>query len=430
MNTPLLGSNKQPKPAGQTGWLSKQTLPHLGAATLGRISSGAMPITLFIALSKDHGYGAAAAVDAAYTLVIALLAPLRGRVIDRTNARVAIPVMAFVSFSSLIASVVLLLAGLPLGAIGSALLVSALTSPPIDSAIRVNWRRLVRAEDLKKIHTVDSQIDEVGFIAGPAFASLLFIVAGPSHAFSATVVVATLGATLFILNAWRTGVFQATVLGADDQPPARSSSWIGTLLGPLALGRMWLILLPLAAMGLMFGGLGIYVPAFSDATNNLAFSGIVISAISVGGLLGGFIFGWIRLSVRPVDQHFVLTGGFLVASVLIFLGNSLGILAGVLFFMGLFVTPIYISAYLLIDSSIPEDQRYEANVWVGSITDLANAAAAISIGIIIAGTNWSLGRVFMSGLALLLLGALCVFAYRYLLPRRNQQAMPEGEHVA
>lgn len=69
----------------------------LTLAFLARTTAAVLPITLLLALAQAHGYARAAAVGGGYTLVLALCAPLRGRLLDRYGAHRMLTLMGAVT---------------------------------------------------------------------------------------------------------------------------------------------------------------------------------------------------------------------------------------------------------------------------------------------------------------------------------------------
>ncbi|MEU8504714.1 hypothetical protein AB0C40_08255 [Streptomyces brevispora] len=58
--------------------------------------------------------------------------------------------------------------------------------------------------------------------------------------------------------------------------------------------------------------------------------------------------------------------GFTLPTRLLFLASPLWLLTGLLLVADLFVPPLYINAFLLIDATATDDTRTEANLWVGA----------------------------------------------------------------
>ncbi|MFE5301826.1 hypothetical protein [Streptomyces sp. NPDC056632] len=63
---------------------------------------------------------------------------------------------------------------------------------------------------------------------------------------------------------------------------------------------------------------------------------------------------------------------------------------------GLFVTPLFINAFLLIDATATDDTRVEANTWVGASTDITNGIMAIVIGALAEHQRWDLALLTLS----------------------------------
>jgi MFS family permease len=119
----------------------------------------------------------------------------------------------------------------------------------------------------------------------------------------------------------------------------------------------------------------------------------------VGGVTGGLAYATLQWNADLWHKYRLLALGFVLPVCAFAFAISPWLLGALLFLSGLFVTPIYSNAYLLVDKAIPERVRHEANTWLGATTDLANGASAIAIGAIVAGGNFRLALVVFSGYA-------------------------------
>ncbi|MER6523113.1 MFS transporter [Streptomyces sp. NPDC001553] len=361
----------------------------LTLAFLARTTAAVLPITLLLALAQAHGYTRAAAVGGGYTLVLALCAPLRGRLLDRYGAHRMLTLMgaATAVLLGLVACSVEFRwpwwSTLPL------VIAATLAGPPLNAALRSSWRTLATDEaQLKAVHSADSILEEAGFVLAPLTAGAAVLWLGPRHAYEAAATAFIVVTALYLAAARRHQL--GTRRPATAGPPTstastgRSRRW----LGPLTIPGMISILLPLLVMGAVFGGTGILVPAYTQHQNATTWLGPLLAAISIGGVIGGILYATLDWKSGLWHKYRLLTLGFTLPTALLFLARPLWLLALLLLLAGLFVTPLFINAFLLIDATATDDTRNEANTWVGATTDIANGITAVTIGTLAEHQRW------------------------------------------
>ncbi|MFE7113485.1 MFS transporter [Streptomyces sp. NPDC057575] len=356
----------------------------LTLALLARTTAAVLPITLLLALAQSHGYAHAALVSGGYTLVLAFCAPLRGRLLDRYGAHRMLTLMgaATAVLLGLVACSVEFRwpwwTTLPL------VIAATLSSPPLNAALRSSWRRLT-ADDaqLKAVHSADSVLEEAGFVLAPLTAGAAITLLGPRHAYE-TAAAAFIAVTALYLAAARRHHLGTTRPTPATAPTRRARRW----LGPLTTPGTPTILLPLLVMGCIFGGTGILVPAYTQNQHATAWLGPLLAAMSTGGVIGGILYATIDWKAGLWRKYQLLTLGFTLPTTLLFLARPLWLLAALLLVAGLFVTPLFINAFLLIDATANDDTRIEANAWVGASTDITGGITAVTIGALAQHHRW------------------------------------------
>ncbi|WP_329359922.1 MFS transporter [Streptomyces anulatus] len=362
----------------------------LTIAFLARTTSAVLPITLLLALAQSHGYTRAALVSGGYTFVIAFCAPLRGRLLDRFGAHRMLTVMGTVTalFLGLVACSIEFRwpwwTTLPL------VIAATLSSPPLNAALRSSWRRLATGEaQLKAVHSADSVLEEAGFVLAPLAAGVTIALLGPRHAYEAAAACFITVTVLYLAAARRhqLGTTRATPSSNTSRPGRdgrRSRRWLGAL----AVPGMTAILLPLLVMGCVFGGTSVLVPAYIQHQHATFWLGPLLAATSIGGVIGGILYATTGWKAGLWRKYHLLTLGFTLPATLLFLARPLWLLASLLFLAGLFVTPLFINAFLLIDATTTDDTRVEANTWVGASTDIPNGIMAVIIGTLAEHHRW------------------------------------------
>ncbi|MGW9121166.1 MFS transporter [Streptomyces sp. NPDC055663] len=356
----------------------------LTLALLARTTAAVLPITLLLALAQSHGYAHAALVSGSYTLVLAFCAPLRGRLLDRYGAHRMLTLMgtATAVLLGLVACSVEF--SWPWWTTLPLVIAATLSSPPLNAALRSSWRRLT-ADDaqLKAVHSADSVLEEAGFVLAPLTAGAAITLLGPRHAYE-TAAAAFITITALYLAAARRHHLGTTRPDPAATPPRRARRW----LGPLTTPGTPSILLPLLVMGCIFGGTGVLVPAYTQNQHATPWLGPLLAAISTGGVIGGILYATIDWKAGLWRKYQLLTLGFTLPTTLLFLARPLWLLATLLLVAGLFVTPLFINAFLLIDATANDDTRIEANAWVGASTDITGGIMAVTIGALAQHHRW------------------------------------------
>jgi MFS family permease len=383
----------------------------LAIALVSRTVVAVLPITLLVTLAQPYGYGIAALVNGTMVLILAFLGPLRGRVLDRVGQRRALVVMGIAAMTSMSLVAVSVAFRWPWWASLVLVIAAGLTSPPLNAALRTSWRHVVEGEQaLKVVHSADSILEETGFVLAPLAAGAALILLQPQHAYELCVGVYVLVITAYLLIAKRHGLGRRPATPTEQsastpQPLGRKHRW----LGPLAEPSMLLIIAPLLVMGCLFGGIGIFVPAYTQHLSAVVWVGPLLAMISIGGVIGGIAYGLLRWNSDLWRKYRILAAGFAIPACLLFTARPLWLLATLLVLSGLFVTPVFINAFLLVDSTIDERLRHEANTWVGAGTDVANGIIAIVIGALVTGQKWDTALAVLSGCAIT--GLLVVLAW-------------------
>ncbi|WP_343298711.1 MFS transporter [Streptomyces sp. SID1034] len=357
----------------------------LTIAFLTRTTAATLPILLLLALADAHGYARAATVGGTYTLVLALCAPLRGRLLDRCGPRMLLAMAcATTVLLALVAASIHFTwpwpTTLPL------VIAATLTSPPLNAALRSSWRRLATGDaQLKAVHSADSVLEEAGFVLAPLAAGTVLVLLGPRHGYETAAACFVAVMALYLAAARRHHLTPTHTPAPATTVRPRRRRW----LGPLALPGMPAILLPLLVMGALFGGTGILVPAYTQHQHATAWLGPLLAATSTGGVLGGIAYAALPWRSDLWRKYRILTLGFTTPALLLFLARPLWLLAALLLIAGLFVTPLFINAFLLTDATATDETRIEANTWIGATADVANGIMATIIGTLVQAQKWN-----------------------------------------
>ncbi|WP_043257895.1 MFS transporter [Streptomyces sp. Tu6071] len=417
-----------PTPQAPSGWpvlARRPVAPLLALAFAARTTAAVLPIALLLALADRYGYARAGLVGGTTTLVLALLVPLRGRALDRFGHRHALLIMGTATMTLTATAAGSVAARWPWWTTLLLVLAANLTNPPLNAALRSSWRRLVTTPtQLKTVHSADSILEEAGFVVAPLTAGVLITWLGPVAAYeSATALYLTVIA-LYLTAARLWGLTPTKPPAAQagrSERARRAHRWLGPLAQPRIIG----IMIPMLVMGTLFGGTSIYVPAYSQHEHATTLIGPLLAATSAGGVLGGLLYALLPTQrLAPWTLYRLLTAGFALPACFLLAARPPWALALLLLLSGLFVTPLFITAFLLIDTHATDDVRTEANTWVGASTDVANGVVAAVIGALTAHNSFTTALTVLTACAALgLLTAL-------LLPAPEKSTVPEtSPHV-
>ncbi|MGW0669849.1 MFS transporter [Streptomyces sp. NPDC002746] len=386
-----------PPPAGTRRLLTRMpVLPLLTIAFLTRVTVAALPITLLLTLAHTYGYARAGAVNGGYTLVLAFLAPLRARILDRWGTGRALVLMGATTMTLMTLVAISAAARWPWWTTLLLTIGAGSTTPPLNAALRASWRRLTTGPaQLKAVHSADSILEEAGFVLAPLTAGAAIALLGPTRAYEATVACYLLVVTAYLTAAHHYNLTRHPTTNTDvlhDPGRRRRKAW----LGPLARPRIVAIMLPLFVMGTVFGGTGVLLPAYAQAHHATAWIGPLLAATSTGGVIGGLLYATTPWHQPLWQKYRLLTLGFALPACFLVLAHPLWLLALLLLLCGLFVTPLFINAFLLLDATATDDIRIEANTWVGASTDIANGIIAIIIGTLTAHQNFNTALLLLS----------------------------------
>jgi MFS family permease len=341
--------------------------PHVGnQALLGlfaQLTQGAAPLGLVLVVRQATGsLITAGAVSAALWVGAAVARPIQGRLIDWRGTPLVMLICGPVHTAALVGVVVVARAG---GAAWAMILCSAVAGlmlPPVSVAMRVEWGRHVPAHELTAAFSLVFLTQEIALVAGPLLiAALVAFGAGFALITAATISgVATIGFAAL-------GTTESTA--RDDvevAPRPRRTTAV-----PVVLAVAFLL-------GSTLGVFQVASPSLAIARGVPALGGILIAAVSVGGITGALLYGGVRWRADPLARLILLLGLLAVATTALVAGLPLAVVGLLLAIGGLALNPAFATTSLLIDRH-GGSRGAEAFGWmstaVGGGTAAGNAVA-------------------------------------------------------
>lgn len=352
-------------------WTNRRAVVLLGCLSVQRIAVAALPVVVVVAAADLRGYAAAATIQGVSVIVATLSAPFRARLLDRIGRhRVIVPQTVLFGTLQFLFGAAVIVRSVPIAVAVVAAAGPALTGPSMDSVIRTLWRTIgVDEHQVKVLHSYDSILEEIGFLAGPALASVLMLAFGQSAALFTTICILIAGygvalASAEVRSALRVQLKPPAGGESPGLPGGRARRFMRTLAGPIASRELQRIVLPLILMGSAFGVVGILAPALCAAAGQSENTGFLLAAISLGGIIGALAYSALKVAWPLRVRHAALGIMFGVPLIPAFAAGNPWALGALLLVAGLAVTPLYINAYLMMDAEIPDTVIHEANTWV------------------------------------------------------------------
>lgn len=388
-----------------------------GAALLGRLSYGVVPLALLLALKDATGsYSVAGGATALFGAAGVSLSPARAALIDRHGPRRALPPMAglYATLLAVLASATWRPGAPPLALVALAVAAGA-CAPPLGPVMRTVWRGLVPDRELlQRAYSLDGVAEELLYVTGPLLVGVMVTAARPAAGVLAGAALVFTGALALVSSpAVPRGPLGAGPV-ADGEPAATRPRWT-------TRPGLRLAVLVTAAVGLCLGALELLVVAFTEARHQGAAVSWVLAALSAGSAAGGLAHGAVRWKA-PGRVRLPLTAGGLGAAVLLAgVSPQLYVLVAVVAVAGLFVAPALTTAYLLADESVSAGQRTRAGAWVNTAFNAGSSLGTAGAGLLLGRMPLTLCFALAAGPAL-----LCAAALRS--PRKwREAAAPPGQ---
>ena len=346
---------------------------------------GRMPMSMFglgtllLIASLTGRYGLAGLVSAAGSVGYAVCAPQAARLSDRFGqARVLRPQAVF------FAATTIALIGCAHGRAPTwALLLSGglagASMPSLGTMVRARWSTLLGGSPLlHSAFSLESVADELIFVIGPALVTVLATEIYPASGVAVAMAACVVGTLL--LAAQR----------ATEPPPGRPVP------SPRQAGAARRIRLPAAGLatlapvylflGAMFATIDLSTVDFAQEHGHKPLAGFILGCYALGSAVGGLWYGS-RTWRAPVHRRFAVTLTIVWTGTATFWAMpGLAVLALVIFFCGLAISPTLIAGFSLIDQPATAGRRTEGLTWLTS---------AISVGV--AGGSAVAGRLVDAG---------------------------------
>jgi len=356
------------------------------AGFFARLPIAMAPIGIVAMLSQTHGeYWLAGAVAATFALTNAVISPQISRLVDRMGqSAILIPttVVSVIAFAALIVAAnqswpawMLFL---------SALFAAAM--PSIPAMLRARWTEIFRDRpELNTAFAFESSADELVYIAGASLSVGLAVSLFPEAGMIISTVFMAFGTLAFLAQRSTEPKVRAVETGS----PQRSAIW---------LRPVQIITLALIFVGSTFATAEVSAVAITKQLGQPEAASLVIGVYAVGSFVLGLILGAINPRMALQRQLLIAVSVLaLTALPLLVASTSVALLAFAVFVSGIAISPVFITAFGLIERRVPESMLTEGVTWVMTGIGIGMALGAFVSGWVV--DNFGAGNGFWVSIA-------------------------------
>lgn len=381
----------------------------IAAQLAARFPNGMTSLAVLLHIEHVTGsYGAAGLVLAATSIGQAIAGPITSRWMGRWGMR---RVLTLTLTVCAIAITLLALVPLPVPGYMALGLVAGLSTPPVQSAVRTIYPKMVSSRQLTPLFSLDASLQEIIWIVAPVVITFVATQIGTVEALLLIVAILLAGGAWFILS---------PEVGRVRIP--RSRRGFGRVLAkPAVLLATVSGFLLIAACSAVEAGV---VATFGHGG---AEAGLVLAVFSIGSLAGGLSFGHIPIGRWAMARRMaIVTGGLLLTLV------SLNVwwLGGSLFVAGIGIAPALAVIFAITSASVRFSETAEAYGWIGTGQLIGAAAGSAVAGFLIDGVGPQGAYVAALGFAAVgaLVAVACVRGFPDL-RGRDASPIPDTEPV-
>lgn len=337
------------------------------AGLIAQVTQGTAGVGIILVVREQAGSLAlAGVVVGALSVAAGIARPIQGKLIDRRGTRGLMALCGVIHPAALAGVVGLAHAhapGITLVALGA---LAGLALPPVSTSMRVSWGAIVPGGERTAAYSLVYLTQELSILLGPLVLAALIAAGNASIAVLAVAGIAGIGTVAF---------------AAFSTPDPAHQTAPGTA-APGALlrnGGMRILVGVAALTGAVIGALEVAIPTFATEHHAPAVSGLLIAALSIGGICGALIYGSRRWHAKAGSRLLALLAALTVAVALMIPVASLALLGVLLLVAGGPLNPSLTTISLLVDLQIPPTSAAEAFGWlsfgVAGGTGAANAIA-------------------------------------------------------
>lgn len=381
----------------------------IAAQLTARFPNGMTSLAILLHIEYVTGsYGAAGLVLASTSIGQAIAGPVTSRWMGRWGMRRVLTLTLAVCAVSITGIALLVL---PVGGYMALGLIGGLATPPVQSAVRTIYPKMVTARQLTPLFSLDASLQEIIWIVAPVVITLVATQVGTVQALLLIVVILIGGGAWFILS---------PEVGRVRIPRSRRS--IGKVLTkpPVLLATVVGFLLIGACSAVEAGVVATFDHGGLEA-------GLVLALFSVGSLAGGLSFGHIPIGRWAMARRLLIVT---VGLSLTIVSLDVWWLGGTLVLAGIGVAPALAVLFAMTSASVKFSDTAEAFGWVGTGQLIGAAAGSAVAGFLIDDVGPTGAYIAATGFAAVGLIVAVVFVKGFPdLRGRDASPIPDTEPV-
>jgi predicted MFS family arabinose efflux permease len=372
----------------------------VGAGFVARLTVSMSSLGLVLAMTSggSRGYSEAGLVVAAFGLASALVSPYVGRLMDRQGQRAVLLPLAAVFTASMVATTAAITSGAASWLVLPLAIVAGASMPVCGPLVRTRWAKVYGGSRMLRVsYAFESVTDEIVYIVGPVAVAVVATSFGTGPSLLVVAGCAAVGTVALALQT-RT---QPEPSGPAPSRGHRARAVIRFL--PLQVTCIALL-----GIGGALGALEIITVAYAESRQAKGYSGALLAVMGVASMVAGLVFGAIKVNIGPARQLALAVGLFGGVLVSLRFVDGLGILAVLLFFVGLLLAPAMITCMELVQKIVPPDALTEAMTWASAAIGIGLTAGSFVGGVLI--DAWSPASYWLVPAAFTLAAAAVVVA--------------------
>ncbi|MFJ6652954.1 MFS transporter [Microbacterium sp. NPDC091313] len=381
----------------------------IAAQLAARFPNGMTSLAVLLHIEQVTGsYGAAGLVLAATSIGQAISGPITSRWMGRWGMRRVLTLTLTVCAISI---ALLALLRLPIPGYMALGLVAGLSTPPVQSAVRTIYPKMVSSRQLTPLFSLDASLQEIIWIVAPVVITIVATQVGTVQALLLIVAILAAGGAWFILS---------PEVGRVRIP--RSRRGFGRVLAKPAV-----LLATVSGFLLIAACAAVEAGVVATFGHGGAEAGLVLAVFSIGSLAGGLSFGHIPIGRWAMARRLAIVAAGLVLTIF-----SLNVwwLGGSLFLAGIGIAPALAVIFAITSASVRFSETAEAYGWIGTGQLIGAAAGSAVAGFLIDGVGPQGAYVAALGFAAVgvLVAVACVRGFPDL-RGRDASPIPDTEPV-
>jgi predicted MFS family arabinose efflux permease len=336
----------------------RRALQQGAAGLVAQLTQAAAGLGIILVVREAGGSLSLAGASAgAFLIATGAARPVQGRLMDEHGPRPVLVWSGLIHIAGIVAFVTeAQLDGASWAAVPLAIPIG-LGEPPVSAGMRLAWGRMAGAGDRTAAYSLVTLTQEIAVLLGPLLLALIVAVASAAAALVAVGGVSSAGTVALA------AVMPRRLHG--ERPRSR----VGALRSPGVRVALTVNL----AFALALGCVELGIPALAGERDVPAVSGLLLAAMSVGGILGAIAYASRRWSAASPARLAVLLAVYAIAIVPLITTPSFGVMVIPLLLAGAALNPVVTTVALLVEDNAGAAAA-EAFGWQS--TSLALGAAA------------------------------------------------------